>query len=135
VLAYLTVPQALQGDATALFTMFRNVAGSVGISLSTAAIQMRTQVHMAYLSSNLSQANPNLRGTLSRLASAVQNLGTSAGAATRTAMHQTYQTLIAQAGFLAYKDVFLYCALLAFAFVPLTFLFSPMKATRKAGGA
>jgi DHA2 family multidrug resistance protein len=133
VLAYLTVPQALQGDATALFTMFRNVAGSVGISLSTAAIQMRTQVHMAYLSSNLSQANPNLRSTLSRLATAVQNLGTSASDATRAAMNQTYQTLIAQAGFLAYKDVFLYCALLAFAFVPLAFLFSPMKATRKAG--
>ena len=53
--------------------------------------------------------------------------------ATRAAMNQTYQTLIAQAGFLAYKDVFLYCALLAFAFVPLAFLFSPMKATRKAG--
>jgi hypothetical protein len=35
---------------------------------------------------------------------------------------------------LAYKDVFLYFALLAFAFVPLAFLFSPVKATRNAGG-
>src|SRR5580698_10421359 len=36
VLTYYTIPERLQGDATALFTMFRNVAGSVGISVSTA---------------------------------------------------------------------------------------------------
>jgi DHA2 family multidrug resistance protein len=42
-----------------------------------------------------------------------------------------YQNLIAQAGLLAYMDVFFYCALMAFAFVPFTFLFSPVK---KAGG-
>ncbi len=36
-------------------------------------------------------------------------------------------TMIAQAGLLAYKDVFFYCAALAFAFVPFTFLFSGVK--------
>jgi DHA2 family multidrug resistance protein len=133
VLAYQTVPQALQGDATALFTMFRNVSGSVGISLSTAMIQTRTQVHMAYLSSNLSQADPTFRQSLQQLTTAIQNLGTITANATQAAMHQTYTTLIAQAGFLAYKDVFLYCALLSFGFVPLTFLFAPVKATRKVG--
>jgi DHA2 family multidrug resistance protein len=134
VLAYLTVPQALQGDATALFTMFRNVAGSIGISLSTAFVQSRTQVHMAYLSAHLSQANPVLHGALTHLSSAIRNLGTVAGTASSAAMAQVYKTLIAQAGFLAYQDVFLYCALLSFAFVPLAFLFSPVKATRQAGG-
>ncbi len=38
-LAYLTVPPRLNDDASALFTMFRNVAGSIGISLSTAMIR------------------------------------------------------------------------------------------------
>jgi len=54
-----------------------------------------------------------------------------AAASAQSALGQTYQTLIAQAGLLAYKDVFLYCALLAFGFVPFTFFFSPVK---KAGG-
>ena len=36
-------------------------------------------------------------------------------------------------GLLAYMDVFLYCAILAFVFVPFTFLFSAVKATRKVG--
>jgi DHA2 family multidrug resistance protein len=129
VLAYQTVPQRLRGDATALFTMFRNVAGSIGISLSTAAITARTQVHMAYLSGHLSQANPNFRQTLSQTAAAIKGLGTVAGDATQAAMGQIETGLIAQAGILAYIDVFLYCAIVAFAFVPLTFFFSPVKAS------
>jgi DHA2 family multidrug resistance protein len=132
VLAYQSVPQRLQGDAAALFTMFRNVAGSVGISLSTAFIATRTQVHMAYLSEHLSNSNSTYQNTLSQLTAAIRNLGSAAGDASRAALGQTYQTLIAQAGLLAYMDVFLGCAVLAFAFVPFTFLFSPV---RKAGGA
>jgi MFS transporter, DHA2 family, multidrug resistance protein len=132
VLAYQSVPQKLQGDAAALFTMFRNVAGSVGISLSTALVTSRTQSHMAYLSTHLSRSDSTFRNTLSQLTHAIQNLGTITGSAAQTALGRTYQTLIAQAGLLAYMDVFFYCAVLAFAFVPFTFLFSPVK---KAGGA
>jgi DHA2 family multidrug resistance protein len=135
VLTYQTVPRRLQGDATALFTMFRNVAGSVGISLSTAAITSRTQAHMAYLSYHMTNTNPNFRGTLAQIARAIQNFGSSAAASTQSALGQTYQTLIAQAGLLAYKDVFLYCALVAFAFVPFTFLFSPVKTAGGSGAA
>ncbi len=131
VLTYQTIPRRLQGDATALFTMFRNVAGSVGISLTTAMITSRTQVHMAYLSYHMTNNSPNFRTTITDFARAIQNLGSSAAASTTSAMGQIYQTLIAQAGLLAYKDVFLYCALVAFAFVPFTFFFSPVK---KAGG-
>ena len=131
VLTYQTVPRQLQGDATALFTMFRNVAGSVGISVSTAMITSRTQVHMAYLSYHMTNANPNFRSTITQFSKAIQHLGSTAAASAQSALGQTYQTLIAQAGLLAYKDVFLYCALLAFGFVPFTFFFSPVK---KAGG-
>ena len=49
-IAYITLPRELNGDATALFTMFRNVFGSIGISLATAMITERTQVHQSYLS-------------------------------------------------------------------------------------
>jgi DHA2 family multidrug resistance protein len=132
VLAYQSVPQQLQGDAAALFTMFRNVAGSIGISLSTAFVATRTQAHMAYLSEHLSHSSSTFQNTLSQLSAAIRGLGSVAGDATQAALRQTYQTLISQAGLLAYMDVFLYCALLAFAFVPFTFLFSPVK---KPGGA
>ena len=37
-IAYATLPKELNGDATALFTTFRNVFGSLGISVSTALV-------------------------------------------------------------------------------------------------
>ena len=133
VLTYYTLPSRLQADATALFTMFRNVAGSIGISLSTAAITARTQVHTAYLSANLSPSDAQFRETLAHLSSVIKGLGATAGNATQIAMGRLERTLFEQASFLAYMDVFLYCAILAFLFVPLTFFFSPVKATRKVG--
>jgi MFS transporter, DHA2 family, multidrug resistance protein len=133
VLAYQSVPRRLQGDAAALFTMFRNVAGSVGISLATAAVTSRSQTHMAYLSEHLSNTDPGYTVTLSHFTTAIQNLGHAVNA-TQIAMGRMYQVLLAQAAQLAYMDVFLYCALLAFAFVPFTFLFSPVKKAGAAGG-
>jgi len=133
VLTYQTIPQRMQGDATALFTMFRNVAGSVGISLSTALVTQRTQAHMAYLAGHLTTASETFRTTLARFAHSIHDLGTVSGDATQAAMKQIYQTLLAQAGLLAYKDVFFYCSVLAFTFVPFTLLFSPVK--RAAGAA
>jgi DHA2 family multidrug resistance protein len=132
ILTYGTLPRELQGDATALFTMFRNVFGSVGISAATAMVTSRTQTHMAYLGYHSSQANPNFHAVLSQLTRAIQALGSTASVSAQKAFGQAYQILIAQAGFLAYKDVFLYCALLAFAFSPVTFFFSGVK---KAAGA
>ena len=134
-LAYVTVPRHLQGDAAALFTMFRNIFGSVGISLSTAIIMTRTQLHMAYLSEHLAPTDPGYVDTLARTVAAVKAYGLSAGDATQSALGKIYQTLTAQAGLLAYMDVFFYCALIAFAFVPFTLLFSPVKASGGGGAA
>lgn len=132
-LAYLTVPRQLQGDAAALLTMFRNIAGSIGISLSTAAIMTRTQAHMVYLAGHMGPADPQYLDTLARTTAAVKSFTITVGDATQTAAGYLYQNLIAQAGILAYMDVFFYCALIAFAFVPLTFLFSPAKASGGGG--
>lgn len=133
-LAYLTIPRALQGDAAALFTMFRNIAGSVGISLSTAAITTRTQAHMAYLAGHMGPTDPGYLSTLERTTTAIKSYGLAAGDATQSAVGYVYQNLIAQAGLLAYMDVFFYCSLIAFAFVPFTFLFSNAKASGGSGG-
>jgi MFS transporter, DHA2 family, multidrug resistance protein len=48
--AFLTLPRELNNDGAALFAMFQNIFGSIGISLAMAAITERTQVHQADLS-------------------------------------------------------------------------------------
>ena len=132
-LTYLTLPKNLQGDAAALFTMFRNIAGSVGISLGTAMITTRTQVHMAYLSAHTSNANPNFVQAVANTTAAVKTY-VAASDPNQTAIGYLYQTLLAQSSYLAYIDVFGACAFMAFCWAPFTLFFSPVKASGQGGG-
>ncbi|HDR9802655.1 TPA: DHA2 family efflux MFS transporter permease subunit [Burkholderia cenocepacia] len=134
-LAYLTVPQRLNDDASALFTMFRNVAGSIGISVSTALIRERTQARMAHLSTHMSTLSQNFQDALQENARAIGALtGAQPSAALQTASGRLYQTFIEQATILAYIDVFAILAVFCAFSIPLTFLFSPAKAAGGAGG-
>jgi DHA2 family multidrug resistance protein len=134
-LAYLTVPRALNDDASALFTMFRNVAGSIGISLSTALIRERTQARMAHLSGHMSTLSQNYNDTLQRSAHTIAGFtGQPLAQALQTASGRLYTTFISQATILAYVDVFGYLALFCMLFVPVTFFFSSTKAAGGAGG-
>ena len=134
-LTYLTLEKGLQADGAALFTMFRNVAGSIGISVSTAEITSRTQVHMAYLSAHASNADPNFVNRVAETAAAVKAYSLQLGDSTQIALGYLYQTMIGQATLLAYMDVFAGCAVIAFCFVPFTFFFSPSKVAGGSAGA
>ena len=59
-ISYVTLPKELNGDAAALYTMFRNVSGSIGISLATAEITERTQIRSAYLIDPPQHVRPGL---------------------------------------------------------------------------
>ena len=134
-LAYLTVPRELNDDASALFTMFRNVAGSIGISLSTALIRERTQARMAHLSVHTTTLSQNYNDTLQRTAHTIAGMtGQPLAQAMKTAAGQLYTTFISQATILAYVDVFGYLALFCAMVIPVTFFFSPAKAAGGGGG-
>jgi DHA2 family multidrug resistance protein len=133
-LAYLSIPAAANNDASALFTMFRNVAGSVGISLSTSMIQERTQANMGHMAGHLSVLNPSYNETVQRIAHALMQTGQTLAEATTAATGQLYKMLISQASLLAYLDVFLIYAVFSFLFIPFTFFFSPVKASAQSGG-
>jgi MFS transporter, DHA2 family, multidrug resistance protein len=134
-LAYLTVPRNLNNDASALFTMFRNVAGSIGISLSTAMIRERSQARMGHLVEHMSTFSQNYTDTLNRTAKTIMDMtGQPFAAALQTATGRLYQTFVSQATILAYLDVFAYLAIFCLCCVPLTFFFSPVKAAGGGGG-
>jgi MFS transporter, DHA2 family, multidrug resistance protein len=134
-LAYLTVPRELNDDASALFTMFRNVAGSIGISLATAMIRERTQARMAHLSVHMSTLSQNYNDTLQRNAHTIAGMtGEPFAQALQTATGQLYTTFISQSTILAYIDVFAYLGIFCVFFIPLTFFFSPTKAAGGGGG-
>ncbi len=134
-LAYLSIPRELNNDASALFTMFRNVAGSVGISVSTALVRQRTQARMAHLSTHMTPLSQNFSDALNARAATISSLmGQPHDQALNTANGMMYQTFISQATILAYIDVFAMLAILCALCVPLMFFFSPVKAAGGAGG-
>ncbi len=132
--AFISIPQKLNGDASALFTMFRNVAGSIGISLSTAAITERAQTRSAYLSSNMTSLNQQFDQAVSKMTQAIQNFSSAAGDATSLATGQLYKQMISQARFLAYVDVFSGLCIIGLILLPFCLLLAPVKSEGSAGG-
>ncbi len=132
-IAFISIPRQLNADAAALFTMFRNVAGSVGISLSTAAITEFSQKHSAYLSAHATQFDEPFQLRVREMADAIRNYTSIAGDPLSIATGQMYRTMIEQSRFLAYIDVFTMLSLVAALLIPFVFFLAPVKSEGAAG--
>jgi DHA2 family multidrug resistance protein len=132
-IAFVTIPQRLNADASALFTMCRNVAGSIGISLSTAMITERAQVRSANMVHNMSPLNEPFNLTVERWAQGVRDFTTAVGDPVTIATGQLYKEMIAQARILAYVDVFMGLSFVALILIPFCLLLSPIKSEGSAG--
>ncbi len=132
-IAYSTLAKELNGDAAALYTMFRNVSGSVGISTATALITQRSQIREAQLSKWMTPLNQPYNALVAQTEAALRALGRAPSVVSSDAIGQILRTFRQQATVLAYSDVFALCALLALTMVPFAMLFSPSKAGGKGG--
>ena len=133
-IAYLTLPQTMRSDGAALFSMFRNVGGAVGISLSTALVTQRQQADQAQLSGFMTPLNQGYNLLIQQSEQSLRTLGRAASAVHDQAVANTYQTYLHQAAILAYSNVFQYSAVVAFAVVPFCFLISSKTAKASGGG-
>ncbi|WP_455814486.1 DHA2 family efflux MFS transporter permease subunit [Pseudomonas graminis] len=132
-IAFVTIPQRLNADASALFTMFRNVAGSIGISLSTAMITERSQARSAQLVHNMTPLNEPFNLAVERWAQGVRDFVHTAGDPVTVATGQLYKQMIVQARFLAYIDVFMGLSIVALILIPFCLLLAPIKSQGSAG--
>lgn len=133
-ITYMTLPMRLRSDGAALYSMFRNVAGSIGISLSTALVTQRSQVDQAHLSKWASPFHDGYNLYLQASEQALRTLGRAGAAVHEQAVSHAFQTFRAQAAVLAYSNVFQYASVLAFLVVPFCFLISKRTAQGGAGG-
>jgi len=129
-LAYLTLPKEQNSDGAAIYTMFRNVAGSVGISIVTALVSNSEQGHMFYLSQHLTPLDSGYAVDLPRIVEGLARVGQPASAAAG----YIYRQMQTQALMMGYNDVFLMCSVAAIAMVPLCWFFSAGKARGGAPG-
>jgi DHA2 family multidrug resistance protein len=126
-ITFSTLPRKLNADATALFAMFRNVFGSVGISISSAMIIERTQVHQSYLAQWATPYHQPFDELIAVYQRALIAMGHTAKAAHDIAVGHVYQVYREQAEVLAYSDVFFFVAVVAFTVVPFCLILSGVK--------
>ncbi len=132
-IVYLTLPRRLQSDGAALFSMFRNVFGAVGISLATALVTERTQANQAHLSKFVTPLYDGYANYIQQSEAALRALGRAPGSLNQQATSHAFTVFRGQAQVLGYSNVFLYTSVIAFIVVPFCLLISKKKA--QGGGA
>jgi DHA2 family multidrug resistance protein len=130
-IAFLNVPRRLNGDATALFVMLRNVFGSIGIAVASAMILRRSQVHQAYLSQWASSLHQPFNVLVQTYERSLIAMGRTASAAHQEALGRVYKIFQDQASTLAYADVFLVSGVISLIVAPFCIL---LLSPRKGGG-
>jgi DHA2 family multidrug resistance protein len=122
--AYATLAPAQNGDASALFSMSRNVLGGIGISAATALVTDHSQTNQQLLVPDLSGAYQPYHVALVQITQALLATGQSMGQAMRAAPGVVFQMLQLQTAILAYIDVFFITGLLALLLIPTALLMS-----------
>ncbi len=133
-IAFQTLPRELNGDASALFSMARNVLGAIGISVSTSLVTERSQTEQAHMVHWMTPFHQPYNAYLDQARAMARAMGQSAAAASASAQHQLVQELQQQASVLAYNDVFVIFSVVAFAVVPFCFLLKPIVGGGGGGG-
>jgi DHA2 family multidrug resistance protein len=132
-IAYATVPEELNGDAAALFSMARNVVGGIGISISTALVTDHLQTRQGRLIDNLTPTSQGYVEFLQHVQQALIDSGQTAAQAAQSAPGQVFQMLKDQAAVLAYSDVFTITAVMTLIMIPTALLMSGIKGKAGAG--
>jgi len=121
-LVFADLPPEKNNAASGLINLSRNIGGSVGISFVETMLDRRSQVHLTYLSKNLTASNPALQNMLRGAAGALQARGSSPALALRQAWGLVSSLVAREALMLAYLDTFRILAVLILCLVPVVFL-------------
>ena len=119
-LAFFNVPKDKSNKASALFSFFRNIGGSVGIAIIGTYQVRQTQVRQSYLAENIISGSPNYEHYLDVLRQTITN----PDAAERYLNH----VMQSQAAILGYADAYIFmCYLMLFMLVLALILLPPNK--------
>ena len=123
--AYSTVPKYLNADASALFSMSRNVFGSLAISAAMALVTDRRQAQQAHTVHWMTNYHLSYNEVLNQVQQVMQSRGLTETSAQGAAVHWMYKEFLLQTAMLAYNEVFVILGIISFLCIPLCFLFSP----------
>ncbi|RBM09602.1 DHA2 family efflux MFS transporter permease subunit [Novacetimonas cocois] len=130
-ITYATLPRELNADGSALFSMVRNVLGSLSISGATALVTELRQAHQSQMVHWMTPYHQPYNEYLSRAHDAAMARGFPEPVLNSVAMGKLYQQFTAQIAILAYNEVFMILGIGSLLVVPFCFLMSPLKGDDK----
>jgi MFS transporter, DHA2 family, multidrug resistance protein len=128
-----TLPDQQIGNASGLYNLFRNLGGSVGISLVQTILARREQVHRNDLVHSISPGNPLYRDAVGAIGGLIRSHFSSADGL-RRALGVVELNLDQQATLLSYVDNFRYLAIVSLLAVPIGFALKKVASGRRVSG-
>ncbi len=126
------LPNEQVGNGTGLYNLFRNVGGSIGISIVNTIVARHAQLHQNELVRSIVPSSVAVQNQLRSLEAYLQAQGNSPADAMQKAYALISRQVQAQATLWSYVDDFRYMALMCFACIPVVFLLKKAVARRGA---
>ncbi len=123
--------------ASGLFNMMRNLGGAVGIAVSAAILNNRTNMHFNAIASNLTPANGAMERLTGGVARRYSEMAGSINDGQTAALKQLFRLAYREASTMAYADAFrviMAAFVIATALVPLLRNVTPPKSPQPGGG-
>jgi MFS transporter, DHA2 family, multidrug resistance protein len=130
-MAFAGLPNEQVGNGSGLYNLFRNVGGSIGISIVNTIVARHAQLHQTELVRSVTSSSVTVQNQLHSLQQYLQSQGNSAADAMQKAYAIIGRQVQSQAILWSYVDDFRYLALLCFACIPVVFLLK--KAANRKG--
>ena len=121
------------GNATGMFSLLRNIGGSVGIAIAATLLTRYQQFYQTSLVANINPYNPVWQMRFESLKQALVAKGIVASQADTKALGMMYGAVRRQAGALAFNRVFFIIGLAFLLVIPLLFLLKRPSHTEEGG--
>ena len=119
-MAFATIPKEEMGNATSIFSLLRNLAGSFGIAFMTTILAQRAQFHQFRLSERLQPFDQRYQMGVQK---AMAVLHAKTGAASISAANgMIYQQFMKEATLRSFNDAFYFSTVIMICILPIVFL-------------
>jgi DHA2 family multidrug resistance protein len=119
-MAFATIPKEEMGNATSIFSLLRNIAGSFGIAILTTLLAQRAQFHQFRFVEHLNPFDVRYQMAMYKATNILQ---AKTGAASELAANGViYQRLMQEANLFSFVDAYYISAVIMICILPLVFL-------------
>ncbi|MBU5612584.1 DHA2 family efflux MFS transporter permease subunit [Geomonas azotofigens] len=117
-----TISKEEMGNATGIFSLLRNIGGSVGIAISATLLARYSQFYQTSLVAHVNPYNPQAQSQIAMLKGAMLNRGLGPVAAEQGAFAIIYGKVVRQAYMLSYNRIFFIVGIAFLIIIPLLLL-------------